>query len=117
MAGLVFGEQLFRIFNRDGAVIELGKQIIRVTFPFYFMYSILQIVGDSMRGVGKSRVPMLIVLINLCLIRTLLLFIVVPRIPGLSGVAACYPVTWTLTSVCMVIYYIRFHRRKEKEQI
>lgn len=117
VAGLVFGEQLFRIFNRDGAVIELGKQIIRVTFPFYFMYSILQIVGDSMRGVGKSRVPMLIVLINLCLIRTLLLFIVVPRIPGLSGVAACYPVTWTLTSVCMAIYYIRFHRRKEKEQI
>lgn len=115
MAGVVFGEQLFRIFNREAAVIDLGRQIIQVTFPFYFMYSILQVVGDSMRGVGRSRVPMLIVLVNLCLIRTMLLFTVAPRIPGLSGVAACYPITWTLTAVCMVVYYIHFHKQKAKE--
>lgn len=106
---LLFGQQLFRIFVREAAVIRLGQQIIGVTFPFYFIYPILQILGDSMRGVGKSRVPMLLVLLNICLIRTALLFVIVPRVPNITGVAATYPITWALTSVCMIVYYVRFH--------
>ncbi|MBQ8975156.1 MAG: hypothetical protein IJ072_05470, partial [Oscillospiraceae bacterium] len=66
--------------------------------------------GDSMRGLGRSKVPMIIILINICLIRTALLFVIVPRMPDVRGVAAAYPVTWALTAVCMLIYYLWFHR-------
>ena len=67
---LVFGAALFRVFNREASVIALGLRIIGVTFPFYFIYPVLQILGDSLRGLGKARGPMLIILINLCLVRT-----------------------------------------------
>ncbi len=109
---LPFGEQLFRVFVRDESVIQLGCQIISVTFPFYFIYPIFQVFGDSMRGVGKSKMPMLIVLLNICLIRTALLFVIVPQAPSVTGVAVVYPITWALTSICMVLYYILFHRRR-----
>ena len=111
-----FGTQLFRIFSRDAAVIRLGQQIIGVTFPFYFIYPVFQIFGDSMRGVGKSRIPMLLVLLNICLVRTALLFIIVPRVPAITSVAAVYPVTWALTAICMTVYYGRFHRLRGRTE-
>ncbi len=111
ICSLPLGGQLFRIFNKEPSVIVLGRQIIGVTFPFYLIYSTLQIFGDSMRGVGKTKVPMLIVLTNICMVRTILLFFIVSKVPDVRGVAAVYPVTWMMTSVCMVTYYIWFHRK------
>lgn len=108
------GEQLFRIFNKEQAVVELGCQIIRVTFPFYFLYSILQLLGDSIRGCGETKKTMLIVLNNICIVRTGLLFLIVPRASDIRGVAVVYPITWLLTAVCMSIYFTKFHIKQKK---
>ena len=110
------GGVLFRLFNREPEVIALGRQIINTTFPFYFIYSILQIFAESMRGVGKSRMPMIIILTNICLIRTVLLAIVVPKSPSVRTVAAAYPITWALTAICMAAYYFGWHRRHKLEE-
>lgn len=53
---------------------------------------------------------MLIVMINICVIRTIMLFIIVPRWQDIRGVAVAYPITWALTAICMLIYYLRYHR-------
>lgn len=103
-----FGEQLFRIFNKETSVIALGCSIIRVTFPFYFLYCILQILGDSIRGCGEVKKPMMIVMTNICVIRTILLFFMVHRFQSVQSVAAVYPITWLLTAVCMMVCYVRF---------
>ena len=114
---ILFGHELFRIFNKEEAVITIGCKLIGITFPFYFIYSILQVLGDSLRGAGKVKQPMYIILVNICLIRTGLLFLIVPRVNDIRGVAVTYPVTWALTAFCMTVYYLRVFRRfgqKEK---
>ena len=112
------GEALFRIFNKDTAVIEEGLNIIRVTFPFYPVYCVLQVLGDSLRGCDRVKQPMLIVILNICIVRTLLLWVLVPRTGSLQGVAVTYPITWVLTALCMTGYYIFYHsQKKEKENI
>lgn len=113
---LFFGASLFRIFNKEASVIETGCRIIRVSFPFYFIYSILQVLGDSLRGAGKVKQPMLIVMINICLIRTGLLFLIVPHISNVQGVALTYPITWALTAVCMAVYYVKFQKTLPEKQ-
>ena len=113
---LYFGGALFRVFNQEAAVIALGQKIIGVTFPFYFLYSVLQVVGDSLRGVGKAKGPMLIILLNICVIRTALLFFIVPRVQEIRGVAVTYPITWALSAISMIIYYFQYHRNLNKEQ-
>ncbi len=111
------GGVLFRFFNPEESVIALGRQIIGVTFPFYGLYSVLQILGESMRGVGKSRTPMVIILVNICLIRTVLLYIIVPVWPSVRTVAAAYPVTWALTSACMAVYYFGWHKKHKRLEV
>lgn len=117
MLALVFGRELFRIFNKEESVIAIGCRLIGITFPFYFIYCILQVLGDSLRGAGKVKQPMYIILINICLIRTGLLFLIVPRVNDIRGVAVTYPITWALTAICMSIYYLRVFRSfKQKEK-
>ena len=106
-AGLMAGRALFRVFFADKTAIRLGLQIISVTFPFYFVYCFLQIPGDAMRGLGESSKPMLIAVSNICLVRTLLLFLIVPRWQDVRGVALCYPATWALTALGMMIMWRR----------
>ena len=60
---------------------------------------------------GESRLPMLIILLNLCVVRTVLLFIIVPRMQNVQGVAMCYPITWVLTALCMPAGYLRYWKR------
>ena len=110
--GLAFGPQLFRVFYGNPDAIALGLRVIRITFPFYFLYCFLQVLGDAMRGAGESRGPMLIVLVSLCLVRTALLFLIVPRVGRIEGVAVCYPVTWALTAAGMTALYLRFRGEK-----
>ena len=73
----------------------------------YFIYCFLQIPGDALRGLGESRKPMGIVLVNMCVIRTILLFLIVPRWRDVRGVAVCYPATWALTGLCMMALWLR----------
>ncbi|MEW9123461.1 MAG: MATE family efflux transporter [Thermotaleaceae bacterium] len=108
---LVFGEQLFRVFAKDHEVIKLGLNIIHITFPFYFIYVILQVLGDSLRGLGMAKPPMYIIMLNICIIRTGLLFLIVPHFLDVRGVAVTYPLTWALTAVCMSIYYMNYKKK------
>ena len=116
IAAIFFGEQLFRIFNKEASVIEIGCQLIGISFPCYFIYSILQVLGDSLRGAGKVKQPMYIIMANICIIRTILLFIIVPQVNSIKGVAITYPITWAMTAVCMAIYYFRFYKNPGKQK-
>ena len=107
---LCFGRVLFRILIKEPTVIELGLNIIKITFPFYFIYVILQVLSDSLRGIGNIKEPMIIILINICIVRTILLFIIVPKFMSVNSVAIAYPITWALTSLCMVAYYLGYNK-------
>ncbi len=104
---LIFGREAFWLFNRDSLVIDYGIRIIQTTFPFYFLYVILEVLGDSIRGSSKSIPPMIIVLLNICVLRTILLFTITTYYADLRGVAITYPVTWATTAVCMSVYFLK----------
>ena len=102
---LVFGKYAFWLFNKDAGVIAEGLKIIRVTFPFYWVYVLLEVYGASIRGAGWATPPMVIILSNICVLRTILLFALVPQLHSAQAVAVCYPITWATTALCMFLYY------------
>ena len=101
------GETWFGLFNNDNIVINKGIEIISITFPFYFLYVILEVLSASIRAMGKSIQPMIIILVNICFLRVILLYFIVPSMNSIRGVAITYPITWLTTSICMVILYNR----------
>ena len=114
---LLSGDIWFRLFNSDTIVITRGIEIISITFPFYFMYVILEVLSAVIRGSGKSIGPMIIIIFNICLLRVALLYIIVPLMENVKGVAITYPITWLSTAMCMVVLYVYQIRNIRKSDL
>lgn len=93
------------LFNSDNNVVRMGVEIISITFPFYFIYVILEVLSAAIRGSGKAIPPMIIILSNICLLRVILLYFITPIMNNVKGVAVAYPITWASTALFMAIYY------------
>ncbi len=50
---------------------------------------------------------MLLTCFGVCVLRVVWILAIVPLHPELSTVAFSYPLTWTVTSVMFIIYYLR----------
>ena len=87
---LLLAKQLFGLFVTDSEVVVLGVKIGWITFPFYFVYVFLEIFASTIRGAGKALPAMIIIVVNMCLIRTAVLILMMHRNPTVTGVAIVY---------------------------
>lgn len=97
----------FRLFSQDAAVVAQGVELMHFLVPTYLTYICIEILAGALRGCGDVRVPTLITVFGVCGLRILWLLTVVPRTNTILAVEASYPITWTLSSVLFVLYYLR----------
>lgn len=106
---LIFHDFAFGLFTNDASVVELGASIARITFPFYFLYVFLEVLSSAIRGAGKSLPPMVIILLNSCVLRVAILQLIMTVNPSVQGVALVYPITWAGNVLCLSLYYFLGH--------
>jgi len=78
---------------------------------------VIEIVSNTLRGIGDAVRPMLIVTIGVCLMRILWIAFVVPHDPGIRSISYSYPVSWSITALALTIYYFRSGRRRQSESL
>ena len=105
-SALAAGNWILSAFCPDQQVVAEGMRIISVTFPVYFVYSLFEVTGGVVRGIGKSVPSMVIVIVNLCVIRILMLEISDRVFHSVQAVAAVYPLTWLMATLSFVGYYL-----------
>ena len=86
-------------------VIEIGRLVLMLTVPLYFLYLFIEVLSNVIRGAGKALPPMLIIMFCICGLRILLLTVFGPWIDSAAQVALVYPVTWLATVVALTLYY------------
>jgi len=104
---LLLGESLFRLFATDENVITLGLEILHMLVPCYSLYLCIEILSGAVRGAGDALVPTLFTLFGVCLLRVVWLLGIAPQLGTLQAVLLSYPITWALTSVLFIVYYLR----------
>jgi putative MATE family efflux protein len=102
---ILLANEIFSLFYADPAVVALGKELISLVFPFYFLYVILEVISGTIRGAGKPFPPALIVLSSLCLVRTGLLEIITAISNTPQSVVLVYPMTWACAATGLIWYY------------
>lgn len=100
----LFRTPVISIFSNEAEVIENGILMLRILIPFYWSIAIVNVFAGAFRGAGHSFMAMLIMVANLCGVRMLWVWLVVPQAPALSTVLWSYPVTWLTAFVCSLIY-------------
>nr|WP_288723583.1 MATE family efflux transporter [uncultured Sellimonas sp.] len=101
---LAFSDQIIGIFTSDADVVYYGTLAMWYFCPFYFILSIMHEMAGTIRGTGKTVPPMLIILFSLCVCRVLWVQFVVPYFETIRGVYLCYPISWGIGAVLMILY-------------
>lgn len=103
----VFAPQLIGIFAKSEAAIAYGTEHMRTICLFYCLLAFSHCIAGIMRGAGKATVPMFTMLICWCLIRVTYITVAVQHVPQLTTVSWAYPITWTLSSIIFLVYFLK----------
>lgn len=98
---------LIRLFNKQPDVIEFGVLQTRTEALFFCLLALSHCLAGILRGAGKTKVPMIVMLIFWCAVRITYITITVRLIPNIQVVFWAYPLTWFLSSVTFLIYYFK----------
>ena len=82
-------------------------QLIHLLTPFYALFACIEIFSGAIRGVGEALYPMLVSIFGVCLFRVVWMLFILPLHHTIGMIAICYPVSWGITSVIFLIYYLR----------
>ena len=103
----LFAPQLIGIFSESAEAISLGTQHMRTICLFNFMLAFSHCMAAVMRGAGKATVPMFTMLACWCVIRVSYITVAVKLVNRLTTVSMAYPITWTLSSIVFLIYFLK----------
>ena len=101
---LIAGPYIIQIFTSEQAVIDAGIKMMWYMYPFYWLLAIFHIALGSVRGVGKTMESMVISVFSLCVCRVAWIFIAVGLWHKLFTLMMCYPVTWLVGAIIVVVY-------------
>ena len=102
---LLFGERLMYLFTQDAIVIEYGLMMMHVLVPLYFLLAITHAFNGIIRGMGKTLVPMVVMIVCWCAMRMAWILITVPIFNDIRTVFFGWPITWLASSIFFIIYY------------
>ena len=102
---------LFRLFTTDDAVVQIGADMLLFITPWYIVYVFIEILGGSLRGRGNVIVPVVITLLGVCVLRIIWLAGVLKISPTIHAIIFSYPVTWVITALAFIAYYLWQNRR------
>lgn len=94
-------------FDDNMAVVEIATKQAHVEALFYCLLAFSHCIAGIVRGAGKSTVPMLVMLASWCLIRITYITVTVHFIPKLSVIFWAYPLTWSISSIIFLLYFVK----------
>ena len=102
-----FAPQLIGLFNDSADVIGYGVRHMQAISLFYCLLAFSHCMAAVMRGAGKATVPMFTMLACWCVFRVTYITVAVRFINELTTVSFAYPITWTLSSIVLFVYFCK----------
>lgn len=111
IVALVFAEPLLRIFNTDPAVVAAGVPKLGIYCYGYCVFAASEVLLGCLRGMRKTAVPSAINVLCVCVFRVVWVWAVFPLQPTIEMLYACYPISWVLSGVGLLIAYLHYRKK------
>ena len=100
------------LFDRTPEVIAYGVARAQWVTPFFFLCALTHAGSAILRGYGRAVTAMNVSLICWCVMRILFLAIFDPVFHTITLTNIVYPITWTISSVTLVILLLRMFKKQ-----
>ena len=107
----VFGRFFLSLYTNDIAVIDAG--MVRLTYVTLLLVinGLLDVFVCSMRGMGNSLVPTIVMIIGICVIRMCWLWFVFPHYSTLECIYICFPISWIVTTIVQYFLWLKTYHQ------
>ena len=112
---LTLGRMALPLFTDDPEVIAVTGTVMLYIVPFYFAWTLIEIISGTLQGVGDAVVPVIICGTGICLVRIAWIFTVYRMHQTIQTVCLAYPVSWAITDVAFILYYLKGRWRRRLE--
>lgn len=102
---MLLGKPMLHILTEDQAVIDTTYQIMTYFVPYYFTWTLIEVLSAVLRGAGDAVRPVIIIGLGICLLRIVWILTLFQWVHTLMVLSLCYVVSWVVTSIAMTVYY------------
>ena len=114
----LFGRNLIAIYNDNPDVIEAGLLRMSVIMTTYALCGIMDVMANSVRGIGHSLLPMVVSLLGACGLRLVWLATAfqIPAFHTCRTVFLSYPISWAITFAAHVVCFFVILKKIKKQE-
>ena len=109
---VVFGRQFLSLFTTEEAVIETGLYRLQLMGLCYCVSAFMDCTIAASRGLGKSVVPTVLVILGSCVFRILWIYTVFAYFHTITSLYLLYVFSWTITAALEAVYFVRCYRQQ-----
>ena len=113
-----FGNDLLQIYSNNPEVIDAGMVRLHYISMIYALCGIMDVMVGALRGIGYSIMPMIVSIVGVCVLRLIWLATVfqIPEFHKIETVYLSYPVTWILTSLVYIVFFVWIRIRSARKK-
>ena len=111
---LLFGRQFLALFTTEPDVIDAGMKRIMVMGLAYCISAFMDCTIAASRGLGKTVVPTIIVIMGSCVFRVAWVYTIFAYFHTIPALYLLYPCSWALTGFAEIIYFIHCYKQSMK---
>ncbi len=111
---LTAGEGFLGLFTKDPAVIEAGMYRLLVMSFSYPVSAFMDNTIAASRGLGKSVVPTIIVIMGSCVFRLVWIYTVFEHFQTITSLYLLYFFSWSITAIAEIFYFVKIYREQIK---
>lgn len=101
----IFSSQLSSIMSSNPDVIAYSRQKMIIISSTYFLCGINEIMGASLRGMGKPIISTISTLIFMCGIRFVWVYAIFPFHRNLTFLYLIWPIGWVLSTITLICFF------------
>ena len=105
------GPFVLRFYTDKPEVIAVGMVRIRLVASLLVLNGILDVFVNSLRGMGVSTLPTILMVVGICGVRLLWIYTMFPIHHTLESIYLCFPISWAVTSIVEFVLWIIVYRR------
>lgn len=110
-AANLFSGVLLKLYTTDQEVIKIGMLRMGIICSTYCLCGMMDVMVGSLRGMGRSVLPMLVSLTGACGLRILWIATLFQQFRTLQCLYISYPISWAMTAAAHFICFIVIYRK------
>ena len=100
------------LFTNEPEVIDAGMQRLGIMGFSYCVSAFMDCTIAASRGIGKSFIPTVIVILGSCVFRVIWVYTIFAHFHTIPSLYLLYIFSWTITSIAEIAYFVVCYRAR-----